>query len=180
MPTSTVLHLPENINPLSPNGFTFSITKLPNVSFFCQRVTLPNITLPAIDQMNPFSNRPIPGEIMSFSELSVQFLIDERMLNYESIFKWMVALGFPESHDQYKAFIGTQTSTIYTELAKNFSDGTLGVLDSQNNTIKKFKFFDLFPIALDAIQFESTAMDVNYVLGNATFRYSYFVIDDNS
>jgi hypothetical protein len=175
----TTLHLPENINPLSPNGFTFSITKLPNVSFFCQRVTLPNIMLPAIDQMNPFSNRPIPGEIMTFAELSVQFLIDEQMLNYTSIFNWMVALGFPESYDQYKAFTNVQKNSVYTELAKNFSDATLGILDSHNNTTKQFKFFDLFPMSLDAIQFESTAMDVNYVLGNATFRYSYFTIDDN-
>jgi hypothetical protein len=127
--------------------------------------------------MNPFSNRPIPGEIMTFSELSVQFLIDENMLNYESIFKWMVAMGFPESHDQYREFVNTQVDSPYTELAKNFSDASLGILDSHNNTIKRFKFYDLFPISLDAIQFESTAMDVNYVLGNATFRYSYFVID---
>ena len=176
MATSNTLSLPENINPLSPNGFSFSITKLPNVSFFCQRVTLPNISLAAIDQMNPFSNRPIPGEIMTFSELSVQFLIDEQLLNYTSIFQWMVALGFPESHDQYKNFVGGQSSTVYTELAKNYSDATLGILDSQNNTVKNFMFYDLFPISLDAIQFESTAMDVNYVLGNATFRYSYFKI----
>lgn len=179
MTTATTLHLPENINPLSPNGFSFSITKLPNVSFFCQRVTLPNISLAAIDQMNPFSNRPIPGEIMTFSELSVQFLIDEELKNYTSIFNWMVALGFPESHDQYKNFVNTQQETVYTELARNYSDATLGILDSHNTTVKNFVFYDLFPISLDAIQFESTAMDVNYVLGNATFRYSYFkVVED--
>lgn len=175
--TSNTLHLPDNINPLSPNGFTFSITKLPNVSFFCQRVTVPNISLPAIEQMNPFSNRPIPGEIMQFSELSVQFLIDEEMRNYTSIFNWMVALGFPQSHDQYKSFVNVQNDGLYTELAKNYSDGTLGILDSHNRAIRAFKFYDLFPISLDAVQFESTAMDVNYVLGNATFRYNYFTID---
>jgi len=177
MATSTTLALPENINPLSPNGFNFSITKLPNVSFFCQRVVLPSIMLPSIDRPTPFSTVPIPGEIMTFSELSVQFLIDENMANYESIFNWMVALGYPESHDQYKAFMGGQNATVYSEMAKNYSDGTLGVLDSHNNTIKRFKFNDMFPISLDAVQFESTAMDVNYVLGNATFRYSYFTIE---
>lgn len=180
MPTSTTLSLPENINPLSPNGFTFSITKLPNVSFFCQRVTLPNIQLASVDQMTPFSNRALPGDIMTFSELSVQFLIDETLQNYESIFNWMVALGFPESHDQYKNFVGTQDRLVYSEMAKNYSDGTLSILDSHNNAIKTFKFNDMFPISLDAIQFESTAMDVNYVLGNATFRYSYFTIDSNT
>jgi len=39
--------IPSNINPLSPNGFLFNILKLPNLSFFCQSVNLPGITLGA-------------------------------------------------------------------------------------------------------------------------------------
>lgn len=168
---------PNNLNPLSPNGFNFSITKLPAVSFFCQRVTIPSITLASIDRPTPFINTPIPGEIMTFSELSVQFLIDENMENYKSIFNWMVALGYPEDHDQYKRFIGSQTGTIYSELAKNYSDATVTVLDAQNIPTNGFKFYDIFPISLDPIQFEATAMDVNYVIGSATFKYSYFTLD---
>ena len=169
--------LPQNINPLTPNGFNFSITKLPDVSFFCQRVLVPGVSLPVVDQLNPFINRAMPGEIMSFSELTVQFLVDEHMTNYKSIFNWMVALGFPEDHNQYKAFVNGQNATVYSELARNYSDATVGVLDAQNNITNSFKFYDLFPIALDPVQFESTAMDVNYVIGSATFKYSYFTID---
>ena len=168
---------PNNLNPLSPNGFNFSITKLPGVSFFCQRVTIPSISLASIDRPTPFINTPIPGEIMSFSELSLQFLIDDKMENYKSIFNWMVALGYPEDNEQYSKFIGTQTGTVYSELAKNYSDATVTVLDAQNNATNGFKFYDLFPISLDPIQFEATAMDVNYVIGSATFKYSYFTID---
>jgi len=169
---------PSNLNPLSPNGFNFSITKLPEVSFFCQRVSIPSVTLASIDQMNPFSNRAIPGEIMTFSELTVSFLVDEKMANYKAIFNWMVALGFPESHDQYKNFMNKQGSTsVYSELARNYSDATVGVLDAQNNATNSFKFYDVFPVSLDPVQFESTAMDVNYVIGSATFKYSYFTID---
>ena len=86
---------PNNLNPLSPNGFSFSVTKLPDVAFFCQRVQIPSVTLASVDQFNPFVNRPIPGEIMTFSELSLSFLVDEDMANYKAIFNWMVALGFP-------------------------------------------------------------------------------------
>lgn len=168
---------PNNINALSPNGFTFSITKLPNVSFFCQRVLIPSMTLASIDRATPFINTPIPGEIMTFSELSVQFLIDDQMENYKAIYNWMVALGFPEDHRQYANFIGTQNTGIYSELAKNYSDATVGILDAQNNPTNAFKFYDIFPISLDPIQLESTAMDVNYVIGSATFKYTYFTID---
>lgn len=169
---------PANLNPLSPNGFNFSITKLPDVSFFCQRVLVPGITLGTVDQLNPFVNRPIPGEIMSFSELTVQFLVDEKMNNYKAIFNWMVALGYPEDNNQYSNYMNSQNATVYSELARNYSDATIGVLDSQNTVTNAFKFYDLFPVSLDPVQFESTAMDVNYVIGSATFKYSYFTIDN--
>lgn len=176
MPTSDCLY-PSNLNPLSPNGFNFSITKLPDVSFFCQRVIIPSISLASIDRPTPFVNTPIPGEIMTFSELSLQFLIDDRMLNYKTIYNWMVALGYPEDNKQYSNFVNGQNATVYSELARNYSDATVTVLDAQNNPTNAFKFYDLFPISLDPIQFEATAMDVNYVIGSATFKYSYFTID---
>jgi hypothetical protein len=170
---------PNNINPLSPNGFSFSITKLPNVSFFCQRVLIPSITLASIDRPTPFITTPIPGEIMSFSELNIQFLIDDKMDNYKSIFNWMVALGYPEDNEQYSKFIKTQNASVYSELARNYSDATVSVLDAKNNPTMGFTFYDLFPTSLDPIQLESTAMDVNYVIGSATFKYSYFTLNTN-
>jgi hypothetical protein len=176
MPISDSLD-PKVLNPLSPNGFNFSLTKLPNVSFMCQRVLVPSISLASIDRSTPFINTPIPGEIMTFSELNIQFIIDERMENYKAIYNWMVALGYPEDNDQYKNFATAQGSSVYSELARNYSDATVSVLDSQNNPTNFFKFYDLFPISLDPIQFEATAMDVNYVIGSATFKYTYFTID---
>lgn len=113
--------------------------------------------------------------MLAFSELSVQFLIDEHMENYKSIFMWMQALGFPESHDQYKNYMGEQEN-LYTELAKNYSDGSLTILDAKNTAVKSFYFYDLFPVALDSVPFEATAMDVNYLVGSVTFKYSYFKI----
>ena len=89
----------------------------------------------------------------------------------------MVALGYPERYEQYKSFVNTHDSTTYSELARNYSDATVTVLDAKNNPTNSFKFYDLFPISLDPVQFESTAMDVNYVIGAATFKYTYFTID---
>lgn len=169
---------PKSLNPLSPNGFNFSISKLPGVSFFCQRVMIPSITLASIDRPTPFVNTPIPGEIMQFSELSLQFLIDEKMENYKAIFNWMVALGYPEDNKQYTNFVNSNdNSLVWSELSKNYSDATITVLDAKNVATNSFKFYDLFPIALDPVQFEATAMDVNYVIGSATFKYTYFTID---
>jgi hypothetical protein len=145
MASTITCPVPTNINPLSPNGFLFNIQKLPKISFFCQSVNLPGITLGAPEFGNPFNIAPIPGETLTYDQLTVQFLVDENMENYQSIYNWIVALGFPESYDQYITFTGNDTAN-YSELAKNYSDATLQILTANNATAKTVQFIDLFPI----------------------------------
>lgn len=169
--------IPHHINPLAPNGFNFKITKIPGVSFFCQRVMVPSLSITSVDRATPFATVPIPGEIMTFGELSIQFLVDEKLENYKSIVDWMIGLTYPESHEQYQRFIGSDQTGLISELTKNYSDGLVEILDSQNRPTNTFRFYDMFPISLDPIQMEATVMDTNYIIGAATFKYSYFDFD---
>ncbi len=173
MATTLSCPIPANINPLSPNGFLFSIQKLPSLSFFCQSVNLPGITLGAPEFGNPFNVAPIPGETLTYDQLQVQFLVDEQMANYQAIYNWIVALGFPESYEQYVAFVDGDTNN-YGELAKNYSDATLQILAGNNQVVKSVQFLDMFPVSLDSLQFAGTNTDVQYLIGNATFRYGYY------
>lgn len=173
MASTITCPFPSNINPLSPNGFMFNIQKLPNLSFFCQSVNLPGITLGAPEFGNPFNVAPIPGETLTYDQLTVQFLVDEQMANYTSIYNWIVALGFPESYDQYIQFSEYDT-TNYSELAKNYSDATLQILTGNNSVAKSVQFIDMFPIGLDSLQFSGANNDVQYLIGNATFRYGFY------
>lgn len=173
MASTITCPVPTNINPLSPNGFLFNIQKLPKIAFFCQSVNLPGITLGSPEFGNPFNIAPIPGETLTYDQLTVQFLVDENMENYQSIYNWIVALGFPESYDQYITFTNNDT-TNYSELAKNYSDATLQILTANNVTAKTVQFIDLFPIGIDSLQFAGTNNDVQYLIGNATFRYALY------
>lgn len=173
MASTITCPVPTNINPLSPNGFMFNIQKLPKIAFFCQSVNLPGITLGSPEFSNPFNIAPIPGETLTYDQLTVQFLVDENMENYQSIYNWIVALGFPESYDQYITFTNNDT-TNYSELAKNYSDATLQILTANNVNAKTVQFIDLFPIGIDSLQFAGTNNDVQYLIGNATFRYALY------
>lgn len=166
--------IPDNINPLSPNGFSFSISKLPSVNYFCQQVNLPGIMIGEPSLSNPFVTQPIPGEHLTYEPLVVQFLVDEQMTNYQSIYNWIVALGFPNNYEQYTNFINADQRGVIGELAKNYSDATLSILGSDNNPVQTVQFIDLFPTSLDSITFLSTSTDVQYLVGNATFRYGYY------
>lgn len=174
--TNTTLScpVPNNINPLSPNGFMFSIQKLPELNYFCQQANLPGIILGVPEFGNPFNTTPIPGDHLTYDQLNVQFLVDENMTNYKSIYNWIVALGFPNSYDQYLTFINADDRGITSELAKNYSDATLSILGANNKVIQTVQFHDLFPMSIDSLVFQSTNQDVNYLVGNATFRYSYY------
>jgi hypothetical protein len=174
MATTITCPIPSNINPLSPNGFMFSIQKLPELNFFAQSVNLPGITLGVPEYGNPFQVQPIPGESLTYDQLTVQFLIDETMTNYQAIYNWIVALGFPNDYEQYTTFVSEDNRGITSELATNYSDATLQILSGNNQIVKTVQFVDLFPIALDSLQFAGTNTDVQYLIGNATFRYGYY------
>lgn len=171
--TTITCPIPSDITPLSPNGFMFSVTKLPDIMFFCQQVNLPGITLGAPEFGNPLQIAPIPGDTLTYDTLNVQFLVDSEMRNYKTIYNWIIALGFPETYEQYTALIQSDTNN-YSELSKNYSDGTLSILSGKNNIVQQVQFVDMFPVTLESMVFQSTASDVNYIVGNATFRYAYY------
>jgi hypothetical protein len=165
--------IPENINPLSPNGFLFSIQKLPKLSYFAQQVSIPSINLPNIQANTPFSTIQIAGGLLTYEPLSIDFLVDENMANYLSISDWIVAMGFPENYQQYISW-QNKDSLGLSELAKNYSDATLQILDSSNSVIQTVTFVDIIPTSLGNMSFLTTSTDVNYITCNVTFDYSYF------
>jgi hypothetical protein len=165
--------IPSQLNPLSPNGFQFSIQKLPDITFFSQQVNLPGIILGEPTFATPFSTQPVPGDTLQYEPLNLQFLVDENMMNYKILYNWIVALGFPESYDQYISHNATD-QTAYGELAKNYSDATLQVLDSNNQVVQTIQFYDVFPTNIESMSFASTNDDVNYIIGNATFKFGWY------
>jgi hypothetical protein len=174
MATTLTCPIPSNISPLSPNGFMFSIQKLTSINYFCQQVNIPGITLGSPDYGNPFNTQPIPGDALTYDQLTVQFLVDSDMANYQAVYNWIVALGFPQNYEQYVTFINNDDRVGLSELAKNYSDATLQILGANNAAVKTIQFYDMFPVALESLVFASTNVDVQYLVGSATFKYGYY------
>lgn len=175
MATNTITcPIPSSINPLSPNGFQFNISKLPDLTFFAQSVNIPGLTFGDPMQANPFASVALPGDHITYDTLSVQYIIDAELRNYKAIHNWLIALGFPQDYSQYTTFINAQEQNLYSELAKNYSDAVLQILTPLNGVAASIQFVDLFPMSLDSMLFQSTNTDVQYLIGNATFRYSYY------
>lgn len=179
IPAEWQAKIPDNINPLAPTGFKFDIAKLPSMSFFCQSVNLPAITLGEPTMGTPFTPIPIPGETLSFGDLTIQFLVDKNMTNYRALQGWMYGLGFPQSYQQYVSFqsldqIAGPTGGTGPDLTKNYSDASLFILTNNNTENIIVTFRNIFPTSLESLTFSGTESDVNYLIGSATFRFTYY------
>lgn len=168
--------IPSNMNPLSPTGFKFAITKLPKLQFYSQSVNLPGIILGEPSFGTPFARIPVPGEQLTFDDLRIQFLVDETMENYQAIQNWLFGLGYPQDYAQYSELLSADkvTNLATNELTRSMSDASLFILTNNNTESKIVSFKNVFPTSLESVTFTGVDNDIQYLIGNVTFKYSYY------
>ena len=73
---------PTKLDYSSPTQFRFTIHQLPKVEFFTVAANVPGITLAEISYDNPLKNIPLPGDKLTYEDLTITFIIDENLENY--------------------------------------------------------------------------------------------------
>jgi hypothetical protein len=176
--------LPSTYDYLRPNAFRFGIKDLPNTSFTCQSANLPSLQFGYAVQATPFVDIPTIGDKINFGDFTIRFLISEDMSNYLELYRWLIALGFPKNYGQFRNFASTKpsrfpfvTKSDGTSEVLAYSDGTLTILDSTNNALGNIIFKDLFPISLEALDFDVASSTVEYFTAIASFRYTIFEVE---
>ena len=61
---------------------------------------------------------------------------------------------------------------------KQFSDGTLSILNSNFNPMAYVRFTDMFPISLSTLEFTAQENDYTYFTATVTFKYLLYEILD--
>ena len=183
---------PTKFDYASPTQFKFQLTKLPKVEYFTTACNIPGISLGTTLQPTPLADIPLPGDTLTFSDLEITFLVDENLENYREIHGWMYGIGFPKSRTQFAELVGANKDRFPTSgkdslvtdagkvkygatpLGPIFSDATLNVLSSKNNTVIEVRFADVFPTSLSGLSFNQQADDVNYLSATVTFKYKIY------
>ena len=175
-----------NRNYMSPLGFKLILTKTPKVDFLCQSANIPQISMGTAVQATYLKDIPVPGDKVLYDDLSVRFLVDEKMENYLAIHKWITGLGYPESIGQYRQLkkddkrtdrrVDDSADPLYFQ----YSDATLQVLNSNYKPSVLINFKDAFPISLSTLDFDVTTRDYNYFTAEVTFKYTIYNITDPS
>ena len=175
-----------NRNYMSPLGFKLVLTKTPKVDFLCQSANIPSISMGTAIQPSYLKDIPVSGDKVLYDDLSVRFLVDEKMENYLAIYKWITGLGYPENLGQYNQLKkdDIRTNASATDDADpryfEFSDATLQVLNSNYRPSILVNFKDAFPTSLSTLDFDVTTRDYNYFTAEVSFKYTIFNITDPS
>lgn len=163
---------PTNTSLLQPTKFQFTFARMPNLTYFCQNISLPGASLSEITRNTPFVDIYSPGEKLIYETLDLTFLVDEDLRTWLEIYDWMVGLTFPENFDQYRRMIKEKA-----DFGGKTSDATLTVLSNKNQPNIRANFKGCFPTSVGQLNFDVTS-DANQVMtSSVTIRYDYFTID---
>jgi hypothetical protein len=167
---TTLSTTPINKSFLSNNKFDFVLDRIPNFTFFVQSVNLPSLALQSTTVNTPFAQLSIPGNQLSFGQLTMSFMVDENMQSWYELYNWMFQLGNPTTLNKVGTLNGKPGSNNSTT-----SDGTLFIKTNSNNPMWKVNFFEMYPNDLGDITF-STAETQEFITSTVTFNYTYYVV----
>ena len=180
---------PTELDYADPTKFKFSINKLPKVEYFTTAANLPGINLGESILPTPFKQIPVMGDDLTFDNLEITFLVDEKLENYRELHQWLVGIGFPKARTQFESFRKDEATSFPTNSAVKgestnpgtatgnqamFGDATLTIMTSKNNPVIEVRFSDLYPVALSGLAFNQQEGDVTYLTATATFTYKLY------
>jgi len=160
--------LTDNKNYLQPTGFAVSIekTNYPNLQYFAQSVTHPGASVNPIELPGRrISALPFAGDKITYTELSIDFILDEDMASYQEMQAWLERMVNEGNITKAQALADNTVST--------FADITLSILTSHNNPNKRIRYFNCIPTNIGSIELNAT-QNQTYLTYTASFRFDTF------
>lgn len=173
---SKISRNPQNTNPVLPNKFSVNFSRLPNLTYFCQTISLPGLNMGEAIRNTPFIDLYSPGDKLVYDLLTFTFMVDEDLKSWLEIHDWIRAMAFPTDFQEYKNLPKLNRFAKSREEFPQLSDATLNILTSSFNPNFKVVFKDCYPVSLSAITFSSTDSPENFITADVSFRFSYFDI----
>jgi hypothetical protein len=137
---------------LNPTQFKLVFDKIPNTEFFCQSITLPELSLSPVEQKTPFLDLNWQGEKVNHQPLFAEILVDKEMSSYTELYKWI------------------KDMSVLNKAVEGFSDCQV-IIGS-----KTFSFVDVWPMNIGSLNFSIAAADIQPLTFGVTFEYDYFTL----
>ena len=181
------------------NQFKIYLPIFPTTEWFVIRANIPGVTMAQASQYTPFVDVAVVGDKLQYDNFNMTFMVDESLQNYMEMYDWVKNIGFPFSgadqfnklprpdnidrgnntRKQIKRFndISDQETTSLATPSSDrnlYTDITMTILTSKNNSIANVFIYDAFPISLGNIEYSQQETDTSYAVCEASFAYSWF------
>lgn len=164
---------PPNSNYLQSSKFQVVFPRITSVTYFCQSVNIPGISVLPARQPTPFVDLYRPGDKLEYETFDISFIVDEELWSWQIIHDWMRGYSFPCSFEEYANMNRESIQTLHSPRPQ-YSDGYLMTLTALNNTRTIIKLIDAFPVALSGITFDSKQSADLTMTATAKFRYQLY------
>jgi hypothetical protein len=166
-----------NRNFLLANGFKFVLQKYPKVDFFCSEANIPSINLGIAVQSSYLKDIPIPGDKLTYEDLTLRFNVDEDLTNYLIVHKWLRGFGYPSNLNEYQQLLDEDQLNPGKQNANSGqSDGDLIIYNSNFKENAIVRFTGLFPVSLSTIRFDAKITNTEYITAEVVFKYTLYDI----
>lgn len=155
-----------NMNAARNNNFLLQFDRIPGVSFMCNSVNVPGISINHAPIPIPTHNPTFrPGDILQYNPLSIRFQINEDFENYIELQKWMRQITPSEGWEE----------TMKVEDA--YSNCVVSITDNAQVPIAAFYFNWVLPASIGDIDFSTTSPDDEVLTVDASFVYSSYTME---
>ena len=156
-------------NFLQVSGFQLVLPRFPTAQYFSTDFVMPSVQLPVASMATPFVDLRLAGDKPVFETMQFSFMVDEHMMNYDEIFKWLTNIGYANSHEDY-----TQYSNKDKHQPLGEQDAKVIVLSNKGNALRTVTFYDAIPVSLSALQFTTQDADTTYIKATVGMAYTRF------
>ena len=171
---TALTRLPQNTNYLQPTKFLLTFDRLGDVQYFCQTVNIPGVNLGQAPFNTPMLDVFVPDRKMIYNPLSIHFTIDESLNGWQQLHAWFRSIASPTSFDERNRLTSLQNANKTSSSLNSYSDATLTILSALNNPILRVKFYNVFPITLSDILFDTTQSADDIITADCVFTFDYF------
>jgi hypothetical protein len=138
--------------------FIFDTPELKNLSFHCQTISIPAVSLPTVEMPYHQLTAQYSGDRVTFEPFSATFLVDEKLKNFSLIFQWIMKQAMEQT------------------IIKR--DLTLMLYNNSNNISHKIRFIGALPTQLSPVSLASTLTNSQVLASDVSFSYDYYYFEN--
>ena len=164
---------PDTFDYAQSSQFLVTLGNFPLAQYFCTTLTLPGVSVGRIDTGTSLANIPMVGDLMTFEDFTMTFMVDETLANYREIFNWLVNIGAPSDHSQFNK-TGRADGVGMPGDRNLYSEIQISILSNKNNPVVRTTLHDAFPLSLSGLTYTTQETDAVYLTADVSFAYSYY------